>query len=293
MVLCIAGFGEVGQTYAHALSEAGEGVDVVCDPKFTDSSLATARSLGASAERSIGAWLETADTVLSAVTGSIALKVADDCLCHMKPGALYVDLTTAPPDAMRDAAARARDHGIAFVDVGIMGAISVKKGRTALVCAGDGAQRFQMLAAKLGAPVKILPGSAGDAIRLKLLRSVFTKGLEALAVESLLLAERSGLRRELYECLSDVDETPLAQLLEVLVRSHVIHSARRSHEVQDAQDQMLRDGIEPLVTPGVRNLFERTRAAGTPPATDHGLPSIEAALGWLMDIASAPGKAAK
>jgi 3-hydroxyisobutyrate dehydrogenase-like beta-hydroxyacid dehydrogenase len=286
MVLCIIGYGEVGRIYAEALSSAGVAVDCICEPRFNDASREAAASLGARTEIAIGPWLHSADIVISAVTGSVARNVAEDCFRFMKAGALFADLTTAQPETMRDVAAEARERGVAFVDVAILGAVSIRKGRTALVCAGDGAQRFQELAARLDAPLKVLPGAAGDAVRLKLLRSLFTKGLEALAVECLVAAERAHLREELYDILSDIDETPLIPFLEVLVRTHVIHSGRRYHEVSDAENQLLSDGLEPRVTPGVRNLFGRTAGSGSPPASGHDSPSIEAALGWLSEIAS-------
>jgi 3-hydroxyisobutyrate dehydrogenase-like beta-hydroxyacid dehydrogenase len=288
MVLCIVGYGEVGRIYAEALSVVGVTVDRICEPRFTDASRASAAALGAGTEESLGPWLHEADVVISAVTGSVARKVAEDCFCFMKAGALFADLTTATPETMQDVASLARDRGIAFVDVAILGAVSIRKGKTALACAGEGAERFRNIADMLGAPLKVLPGPAGDAVRLKLLRSLFTKGLEALAVECLVAAERAHLRKELYEILSDVDETPLIPFLEVLVRTHVLHAGRRHHEVSDAEKQLVRDGLEPRVTPGVRDLFGRTAGAGLPTESGKDAPSIEAALAWLAYIAS-PG----
>jgi 3-hydroxyisobutyrate dehydrogenase-like beta-hydroxyacid dehydrogenase len=286
MVLCIVGYGEVGRIYAEALSAAGVTVDRICEPRFTDTSRESAAALGAGTEETLGPWLHEVDVVISAVTGSVASEVAEDCFRFMKADALFADLTTATPETMQDVASLARDRGIAFVDVAILGAVSIRKGKTALACAGEGAERFRNIADMLGAPLKVLPGPAGDAVRLKLLRSLFTKGLEALAVECLVAAERAHLRKDLYEILSDVDETPLIPFLEVLVRTHVLHAGRRHHEVSDAENQLLSDGLEPRVTPGVRGLFGRTAGAGSPPTGEQDSPSIEAALAWLADIAS-------
>jgi 3-hydroxyisobutyrate dehydrogenase-like beta-hydroxyacid dehydrogenase len=290
MVLCIIGYGEVGRIYAEALSASGVSVDRICEPRFTDASRQAAAILGVQTEDSIGPWLQEADVVISAVTGSVARKVANDCFRFMAPGALFADLTTATPDTMSDVAALAQDRNITFVDVAILGAVSIRKGKTALACAGDGAQRFHDIADKLGAPLKMLPGPAGDAVRLKLLRSLFTKGLEALAVECLVAAERANLREELYEILSDVDETPLILYLETLVRTHVLHAGRRYYEISDAESQLLSDGLEPRVTPGVRDLFGRTAKSASIPVPADGLPSIQAALDWLSGVASSNAK---
>ena len=58
----------------------------------------------------------------------------------------------------------------------------------------------------------------------------------------LYLASGSPRRRELltqigvqFSAISaDIDETPLRDYLDMLVRTHVVHAARRVHEVRDA-----------------------------------------------------------
>ncbi|NTF08918.1 NAD(P)-dependent oxidoreductase [Agrobacterium rubi] len=280
MRTCFIGFGEVGRIYAQAFSDAGIVVDFVCDAHFTDVGKAAAEQLKAKTMDSVGSWLAECDIVVSAVTGGVALDVVRSALPHMKKDALFIDLTTASPDAMQEAGKLAAQSGQSFADVGVLGAVSIKKGATALVVAGSGAQAFAPIAERLGAKLKILPGEAGDAVRLKLLRSVFTKGLEALAVETLVAAEMQNLRGEFYDIITDIDDTPLQQFLEVLVRTHVVHAKRRGHEVQEASVQLDRLGISPLVTSGVQSLFhrttDRTRAFEEPP-------TIEAALSWLSE----------
>lgn len=278
MNTCFIGFGEVGRIYAQAFYDAGISVRFVCDAHFTDVGKSLAMRLGVETKNEVGTWLADCDVVLSAVTGGTALNVVRAALPHMKKGALFVDLTTASPDAMQEAGVLAAKSGQPFADVGILGAVSIKKGATALVVAGSGAQVFAPIAERLGAKLKILPGEAGDAVRLKLLRSVFTKGLEALAVETLVAAEMQNLRSEFYDIITDIDDTPMHQFLEVLVRTHVVHAQRRGHEVEEANVQLGRLGIAPLVTPGVESLFhrtaDRTREFEEPP-------TVEAALSWL------------
>jgi 3-hydroxyisobutyrate dehydrogenase len=283
MLICFIGFGEVGRVYAQALWEAGEKVGHVCDQYLNDAGRTLATRIGASMSDTPADWLSGYDVVISAVTGSVALDVATTCSHHMRPGALYVDLTTASPENMQAAERAVGANGVLFADVGILGAVSIKKGATALVVAGTGAQAFAPLGRTLGAPLKLLTGPAGDAVRLKLLRSVFTKGLEALAVETLVAAEAQNLRQDFFDIIRDIDETPMKQLLEVLVRTHVIHARRRHHEVKDALSQIDSLGIQALVTEGVGELFHRT--ASMQPASASGeTPPIEEALDWLRSV---------
>jgi hypothetical protein len=49
------------------------------------------------------------------------------------------------------------------------------------------------------------------------------------------MAEQQGPRTALRQNRSDLDETPIKDLLEVLVRIHLVHATRRLHEVKDAE----------------------------------------------------------
>ena len=123
--------------------------------------------------------------------------------------------------------------------------------------------------AGLGAPVRGTPAvaEAGDAAALKLLRTILTKGLEALAVECLVAAEKQGIRAELCDAMSDVDAAGFANFLDMLVRTHIQHSARRLHEVQRAEAQLSSLGLPASMVLASQQVFARTTrsAAQNPP----------------------------
>jgi len=282
MKIALIGGGEVGRCYARALSQAGHRIVALCDVKISDALDTLSRELGATLQAQPGPWLHEADVVISAVFGSAAQQTAEQALPHMARTALYADFTTASAQDMAAAAERAAALGIDFADVAIMGAISLGQGKTPLLCAGTGAARIHALMHEAGAPIRQVGGRAGDAVTLKLLRSIFTKGCEALAVECLVAAHAKGLRQELYEVLQDIDQQPLQVFLEMLVRTHVQHAPRRLVEVEEASRQLESDGLEPRVLPGVRSLFARTAAALDKPPQ---VASVDDALAWLHSLA--------
>ncbi|MYZ45617.1 NAD(P)-dependent oxidoreductase [Achromobacter sp. KS-M25] len=284
MKISLIGCGEVGRCYAEALAAAGHQMVDLCDERPTDALRALAEALCARVQTAPGAWLADAEVVISAVFGGVALDVAHRALPLMTPGAIYADFTTANPAHMTSAAAQATAHGVRLVDVAITGGISMTKHKTPLLCAGIGAEDIRVLLASIGAPIKAVGDRAGDAATLKLLRSIFTKGIEALAVECLVAAEKKDLRHTLYDVLSDVDQTPLPSFLEACVRTHVIHAKRRLAEVQEAKRQLRLDDLEPLVLDGVEALFQRTTNAlnaETAPIDN----TIEGSLTWLRQHA--------
>ena len=273
----------VGACYMHAFVEQGHSLVGLCDLQPSDAVVAAVQAAGAEVYTAPGAWLAGADVVVSAVFGSVARSLFEACLPHLVDGALYVDMTTADPQEMRECAELAQrgTHGgaVHFVDVAITGAVNLGGKKTPLLVAGSKAGFVQELFFPFGGSVRVVGDQPGDAASLKLLRSIYTKGTEALAVECLVTAQQMGLREQLYAVLQDIDETPLRTLMESMVRTHIPHSARRRNEVAEAQQQMARYGLTPVVSPAVESLFAATaQAHATRPFTGT---STDEAIAWL------------
>lgn len=282
MHVAIIGLGEVGRCYAKPLQEHGTKLSL-CEARPSEAANELAQAWGLPLHAAPGPWLAQADWVLSCVTGGQALKVAEEVGAHLSLGAGLADLTTASPAVKRQAAVRVAERGVRYVDTAIMGAISLNWVRTPLLAAGAGAEEFRSLITAAGGKVQVIEGGvAGDAISLKILRSVFTKGMEALAVELLTSAERQGVREKLYEQLSDIDQTPLRSFIDMLVRTHVIHAKRRAHEVHDAQQELASQGLPSVVLPGVEQRFLDTASRLERHPLGMPDPDINQALEWLL-----------
>lgn len=291
MKIVLLGCGEVGHCYAQAWRDAGHDLVAICELRQDSEMQARAQAHGAALHAAPGPWLAEADLVVSAVFGRAALEVAQQALPHMRGDALYADFTTASAADMRAAAAVAEKLGVPFADVAIMGAIALLGARTPLLCAGTAATAIVEFSQRSDIPAQAIAGQAGDAVQLKLLRSILTKGMESLAVECLVAAEQLGLRKALYDVLGDMDRTPLTTFLDSFVRSHVLHAPRRLAEVREAREQLTLAGLEPLVLDGVERLFARTaqgieaerEARGGAPLD---VPdTVPARLAWLTPLA--------
>ncbi|WP_342619473.1 NAD(P)-binding domain-containing protein [Rhodoferax sp. GW822-FHT02A01] len=282
MLFALIGMGEVGRCYARPLKEAGYDL-VLCDPRPSTASQQMADEWGIPIHQSIGEWVKEANWVISCVTGSHALAVVEQALAHIGSQTRICDMTTASPTTKRTALALCEKADVAYVDTAIMGAISLSLIKTPLLSAGKHADEFSTLLEKAGGKVTVIQdGKAGDAISLKILRSIFTKGMEALSVEMLMAAETQGVREKLFELLSDIDNTPLRTFINMLVRTHVIHAKRRAHEVHDAAEELASHGLPSAVLPGIEARFQKTIASleSTPVGEDD--PSIDTAIQWLL-----------
>ncbi|MFJ3214101.1 NAD(P)-dependent oxidoreductase [Streptomyces flaveolus] len=283
--LAIVGCGEVGRGFALGAVQAGWTSLSLCDVKPAPAAQALSAEHGLPLHEAVGPWLKDQGRVWSCVTGDVALAVAEQVMPHMTPGALFLDLSTASPEAKREGAVLATGYGLRYAEGAIMGAVGLTGLRTPLLVAGPDAEAAVDDLDAVGAPARALEnGRAGDAVALKLLRTVMTKGLEALGVECLIAAERQGVREELYRVLGDIDEAGFIAFLNSVVRSHVTHAARRGQEIGRAADELDGAGLHSLLLGGARERFELTASAlhTDPPPADTGT-SVDAAVSWLLD----------
>jgi len=284
MNIVIIGAGEVGLTYARPWVAAGHQV-VLCDLKPSATARAFAEQAGVDIFTSVTDAVVAGDVVVSCVFGTVSLPVAEQALASMRKSALFIDMTTADPEQIRLAAQRAAALGIQYVDVAILGAIALTHEKTNLLGAGVGIEQALSLFASAGAPLREVDGgAAGDAAALKILRSVFTKGLEALTIECFIAAQKQGVTDKLHDALSDIDQASLRDFLGALIRTHVVHAPRRLKEVEEAERQLRNADMPVAVLPGVKALFARTAeqisVAPLPTAT----PTLEQAFAWLFEV---------
>lgn len=125
------------------------------------------------------------------------LEVLDAALAHARPGALIIDMGTSGVAAARDADARARARGCAFIDVPVSGTVGPARKGTLLGFAGGAPEDITRAKPVLGVLCRrvIHAGGVGQGQALK----VVLNGLGAhhlVAFASMLaLGERAGLDR--------------------------------------------------------------------------------------------------
>jgi 3-hydroxyisobutyrate dehydrogenase-like beta-hydroxyacid dehydrogenase len=233
----VLGLGEAGSRIAADLAEAGVHV-VGYDPDPSRGESVAER------HESPAAAVADAGLVLNVSAAAVAVESAEEALVGLARGAVYADLNTASSDVKRRLAELVADAGGRFADVALLGPVPSRGLRTPALASGTGAEAFAEALTPLGMPVEVVSERPGDAAELKLLRSVFMKGLAAAAVESLDAAEAAGQREWLEAEIADVIGAPL---LERLVAGSRAHAARRVDEMNAARELLLELGIEPRI----------------------------------------------
>lgn len=247
------GYGELADALARGLTEAGIDVRAYVRPR-TDGAAAAARSermrdAGVQASDSIATAVKDADVVIAAVPAAAAIEVVEACAPHLRNGQLYVDPSSSPPTLKRSAAELVEATGSEYVDVAVVGTVVIGGAHVPMLAAGRGAPRWQKEASAVGLSVTAIDGPAGDAALVKLLRSVFMKGRDALVLEMLLAARRYGVHDAVLASIGGPGEdVPFPSLAERVMCSLAIYAERRADELADAASLLQEIGVDPLMT---------------------------------------------
>jgi 3-hydroxyisobutyrate dehydrogenase-like beta-hydroxyacid dehydrogenase len=185
-----------------------------------------------------------AELVISAVPGSASEEVFGQALPHLSPDTLFADLTAAAPDVKEAAAAR---HHL-YVDGAVLGTVATSGPQVPIAAAGEGAERFRELVSPAGLNISVLAGPAGTAARLKLVRSVYMKGRDALVLEMMLAARKLGVEDEVARSIAGPGEqVPFTELSDRVLRALAVHAGRRADELESSAALLRELGIEPLL----------------------------------------------
>lgn len=244
MEVAVLGLGEAGGRIAADLVAAG------CNVRGWDP--ARRRDGIPNADSDLSA-IRGADVVLSINAAAVALDAAVRVAGELGGAALYADLNTASPKLKRELA---EALPVQFADVALIGVVPSTGLATPALASGAGAERFAELFRPLGMPVEVVGPRPGDAAGLKLLRSVFMKGMAAAALESLEAASAAGAEERIHAEIAAVIGEPL---LERLLSGSRAHAARRVDEMHAAAAYLEELGVDPRVSSAAAEWLEQLR----------------------------------
>lgn len=248
------GFGALAEAFAMGLRDGGAADVAAFARPCRDAGAARAlrRRLASAGVRSCASVEETAkgaDVIVAAVPAAAAAEVAAACSSHVRSGALYVDPSPLPPTDKAELAAMLAAAGAQYADVAVMGTVAVDAHAVPMLAAGPGATRWAATVAPFGFRVSHVDGPPGRASLVKLLRSVYMKGRDALILEMLVAARRHGVEDAVLQSIGGPGEqVPFPELASRVVRSLALYSERRSAELTNAAELLADVDVEPLVT---------------------------------------------
>jgi 3-hydroxyisobutyrate dehydrogenase-like beta-hydroxyacid dehydrogenase len=160
---------------------------------------------------------ESAEVVFSMVANADALGAValgpDGILAGLGPSQVYVDMTTATPEASRALAEQVRERGARMLDAPVSGSVStLEEGKLTILVGGDeeAFERVEPILRDIGRTVLRI-GDNGQALLMKIAINLSLQVQMVAFCEGLLLAEKDGIDREVAvdALLSSVIASPM------------------------------------------------------------------------------------
>ena len=252
----LVGYGEVGKIFAAGLKAQVSTVsawDLKFDAPLTrDEQRGHAERAAVLACESMAQLCQSADLVISAVTASNTLAVAQAAAAHMQPGAVFLDLNSASPGSKQQAAALIDGAGAHYVEAGVMTSVPPYGIRVPMLLGGARAVELAEVLALWGMNAKPVSRELGVASAIKMCRSVMIKGLEALVIESYATARAYGVEDHvlptLQETFPSIDWTQQGAYFFSRV---VQHGQRRAEEMREAANTVREAGFDPFMASAI------------------------------------------
>lgn len=254
--LGIVGYGEVGKIFALGLKPQVAQV-AAWDLKFAQAAAAPvegahAQQHGIRACSSMQEMCEASDLVISAVTASNTLAVAEEAARFIRAGSVFLDLNSASPGTKRKCAAAIEARGAHYVEAGVMTSVPPYGIRVPMLLGGARAAALAPQLAAWGMDAKAVSEKLGVASAIKMCRSVMIKGLEALVIESYTTARAYGVEDHVLPTLQETFPSIDWSEQGAYFFSRVVqHGQRRAEEMRESANTVREAGFEPIMAAAI------------------------------------------
>jgi len=254
MRIALIGYGEVGRILAEDLRAREEEVsafDLKLHGEAGEPMREHALVNGVVLGDSHAAAVQGAELVISAVTASQAVAVAEACAPALEPGTFFLDFNSASPGAKIRAGEIVDAAGGRYVEGAVMTSVPPYRIKVPLLLGGPDAAELEPVLAALGFAPKVASPRLGVASATKMCRSVMIKGLEAMVIESFTAARHYGVEgaviASLRETFPSIDwEKQGAYFFQRVIE----HGRRRAEEMREVAETVREAGLEPWSAAG-------------------------------------------
>jgi 3-hydroxyisobutyrate dehydrogenase-like beta-hydroxyacid dehydrogenase len=196
MRIAFIGFGEAARAFVASLREQGKfaftAYDILLDDASHSDVGTAAAALDVSLADNAAAAVRGADWIFSAVTAASSLDAAHSALEALSPGQMFFDINSVSAGRKLATAELVEERGALYVDMAVMAPVHPRGHRTPVLVAGRIAPAVLETLAALGFDFEHAGEEIGAAATVKMVRSMFVKGMEAVTVQALLAARAAG-----------------------------------------------------------------------------------------------------
>jgi len=249
----LIGYGEVGKIFSNELKAKGAAWVGAWDIVFGDALMGGAQRLHAQAHGVVACesarhLCSKASLIISAVTASNTLAVAQEAARLMPRGATFLDLNSASPGVKRQCEAVIEDAGCHFVEAGVMTSVPPYGLAVPMLLGGKQAQRLADRLRPFGFNITPVSPKIGIASATKMSRSIMIKGMEALVIEAYTTARRYGVEDAMLTTMSETFPGVDWQKQGAYFFHRVVqHGKRRAEEMREAANTVKDAGFVPMM----------------------------------------------
>ena len=216
-----------------------------------------AKQAGVALVSSAAEVAQWADVLFAAVPSSFTLDVCREVKDCLRPGQLYIDVSASTPATKEAIWDLIGGTGVLFVDAAMLGSLPKDKHQVPITGSGNGASKFQEVMAPHGMKITLAGEKAGAASAIKLVRSIFMKGIASLMIEMLQAADAYGVSDEVVSSISkSMDGIPFTSHLDRLVTGSALHCTRRAAELKGSIAMLSEAELSPEMTTAAKHRLE-------------------------------------
>ena len=190
-----------------------------------------------------------ADLVISAVTASSSGDVASLAGRSLQRGQVFLDINSVSPAKKQSSSRLVAASGADYVESAVMAPVPPQRLKVPMLLGGARAAEIAPALTRLGMSASAIATEIGIASAVKMCRSVVIKGIEALAVESMIAARRFGAEEQVLASLNQTfpgigwDK----RLPDYLISRVAEHGRRRAAEMREVARTLIDIGVEPTM----------------------------------------------
>lgn len=244
------GFGEAAFEMASGLKEEGLNGFKVFDlvwnhPSYGEIVQERMKIVDASLCEQPGEVLESSDVVIVAVPADKAYEVSEMLYPDLKSDTLYIDVSASTPQIKYEISKLIEKKQAIFIDAAMMGPLPIYKHKVPILASGSGADLFKNRFSPYHMNITKVGNKGGDASAVKLVRSVFMKGLAQLFIETLGAAKHFGVEKLVVKSINEtMNNNSFEKMMNRLVTGTAIHSERRGIELQGSIDMLASGNLD-------------------------------------------------
>ncbi len=262
MRLGFIGFGEAAFEMSRGLKEQGleeiRAFDIMHDHSiFGDLIKERANSAKVELVFSAKEVMDNSQIVIVAVPGSKALETAQYLLDNLNDDIIYVDVSASTVKVKKEVWELIKEKTTRFVDAAMLGPLPMHQHKVPIAASGTGVDEFMESMLPYGMKIEKVSETAGDGTSIKLIRTIFTKGLSSLLLEIVEISSKTGVTDRVIESISNtVDEVSFEYTINRLLTSGAIHAERRAHELIGSIEMMNEYDVEPIMSTAAKGKLD-------------------------------------